>query len=174
MKYVALALYVGTIVAANAMTAYWGLVPVGFGLVATAGTYAAGFALLARDLVHRTAGTRWALAAVGVGIVLSWFLATPALAAASAAAFAIAELVDLVIFARLRERGFARAAIGSNVVSAPLDTVVFLAVAGFPITWPVVVGQLLVKIVWATLVPLALYVGGRRAVLREPVHAEGA
>lgn len=173
-KAAAIGAYVATIIAANVMTAHWGLVPVGFGLAATAGTYAAGFALLARDIVHRVAGPRFALAAIGVGVLLSWFLADPHIALASAAAFTAAELADFLVFSRLREHGFIRAAAASNLVSAPIDTLAFLAIAGFPITVPVVAGQLLAKIAWATLVPLALYAGGRRAVLREPVHAEGA
>ena len=44
--------YAASIVAANYLTAHYGLVPAGFGLLVTAGTYAAGFALLARDFVQ--------------------------------------------------------------------------------------------------------------------------
>lgn len=160
------AVYVAAIVLANVMTARLGLVPVGFGLVVTAGTFAAGFALLARDFVQERGGVRLVLAGILLGAILSAVLATPALALASAVAFLAAELADLLIFTRLRSRGFVPAAIASNVVAAPIDTVAFLAIAGFPITWPVVLGQLVGKVVWATLVPLALWVGGRRALLR--------
>jgi uncharacterized PurR-regulated membrane protein YhhQ (DUF165 family) len=170
----ALTAYTATVVLANVATAHWGLVPVGFGLVVTAGTYAAGLALLARDFVHRYGGPWWALVGVAAGSVLSWVLATPQLALASAAAFTLAELADLIVFSRLRRRGFVRAAAASNAIGAPIDTVVFLAIAGFPIAAPVVAGQLVGKLLWATAVPLALYVGGRRAVLRQPVNSEGA
>ena len=164
---VALGVYVATIVAANVMTAHLGLVGVGFGLKVTAGTFAAGFALVARDFVHRYGGTWWALAGVAVGIAISAVLASPALALASAVAFGAAELVDLVVYQRLAFRnGFVPAVIASNVVSAPIDTVLFLAIAGFPVTWQAVLGQFLAKLVWATLVPLALYVVASRAVLR--------
>ena len=71
------AAYAAAIASANMLTAHFGLVPVGFGLMVTAGTYAAGFALLARDFVQRYAGIWWALVGVLVGIVLSWVLATP-------------------------------------------------------------------------------------------------
>lgn len=171
---IALAAHTASIVLANVMTARFGLVPVGFGLMVTAGTYAAGFALLARDFVHRYGGWQWALVGLAMGAALSWFLSTPALALASAAAFGLAELADLAVFSKLRKRGFGRAALASNIVGAPIDTVVFLAIAGFPLTWPIILGQFIGKVLWATIVPLALYVGGRRALFREPVYAQGA
>lgn len=149
--------YVAAIVAANVLTQRFGMVPVGFGLLVTAGTYAAGFALLARDFVHRLAGIRWVWVGIALGVGLSWFLASPALALASAAAFGIAEVADLVVFVWLRPNGFIRAAWWSNVVSAPVDTVVFLAIAGFPLTWELFVGQLIGKLLWATAVPLLAY-----------------
>jgi len=43
--------FLGLVVAANVLTSTYGLVPAGFGLTATAGTWAAGLVLLARDLV---------------------------------------------------------------------------------------------------------------------------
>lgn len=153
----ALAVYIGAIVAANVLTQRYGLVPVGFGLVTTAGTYAAGFALLARDFVHRYAGVVWVFVGIAVGIALSWWLASPALAIASAAAFGIAELVDLLVFVWVRPRGFITAAGLSNLVSAPIDTVAFLAIAGFPITLATVAGQIVGKLLWATALPLAVY-----------------
>lgn len=162
----ALVLHAAAIAAANWATATFGLVPVGFGLLVTAGTFAAGFAFLARDLVHRLGGLRWALVGLALGVLLSWILSTPALALASAVAFALAELADLAVFARLRRRGFVRAAAASNAVAAPIDTIAFLVLAGFPVTAPTVVGQLIGKLVWATALPLAIYVlaRGRRRV----------
>lgn len=171
----ALAAHVGSIVGANVMTANLGLVHVGFGLLVTAGTFAAGFALLARDFVHRYGGVRLALVGIGVGALLSWFMSTPALAVASTVAFAGAELVDLAIFSPARERfGFAVGALASNVVSAPLDTVIFLHLAGFGIAADAVAGQFVAKVVWATAIPLAIYIGARCAVLRQPLHLGGA
>ena len=51
-----LALYVASIVAANVLIVTVGLVPVGFGLLAPAGVYAAGFTLTLRDLDPGRAG----------------------------------------------------------------------------------------------------------------------
>jgi uncharacterized PurR-regulated membrane protein YhhQ (DUF165 family) len=161
------AFYAAAIVAANVLTQFYGMVPVGFGLLVTAGTYAAGLALLARDFVHRYANVWWVFGGIAAGIALSWFLASPALALASAAAFAIAELVDLVVYLLARRRGFFVAAAASNLVSAPLDTVVFLLIAGFPLTWETFTGQLVGKLLWATAVPLLIFAGVKYAVLRK-------
>jgi hypothetical protein len=148
-------------------------VPVGFGLLVTAGTYAAGAALLVRDFLHRAAGVGWVLAGIGVGGIVSWWASSPALAVASVAAFGASELADLAVFTPLRSTGFIRASAASNLISAPIDTFAFLLIAGFPLTAPVVIGQLVGKLLWATAVPLALYAGGRRAVLRQPSNAAG-
>lgn len=171
---IAVGAYAAAIVAANVITNNFGVVPVGFGLFAVAGTYAAGFALLARDFVHKYAGARWAVGGVIFGAFGSWFLASPTLALASAAAFLVAELVDLLVYTRVRRRGFIKAASISNLVSAPLDTVVFLLIAGFPLTLETLTGQMVGKLLWATAVPLFIYWTVSRALLRESVHPKSA
>lgn len=140
-----LAAYIGSIVAANWMTATFGLVGIGFGLAVTAGTFAAGAALIARDGVQVSAGRVVALVAIVVGAAMSWWLSTPALAVASGIAFLVSELVDLGVFTPLRERSIAAAVLVSSIVSAPVDTVLFLHLAGFPLTWQAAAGQFLVK-----------------------------
>ena len=163
-RVLALAAYVATIVAANAMTDRFGLVPIGFGLMVTAGTFAAGFALIARDWVQVTSGRVVALAAVAVGAVLSWWLASPALAVASGIAFAVSELVDFAVFTPLRERSLPTAVIVSSLVSAPVDTVLFLWLAGFGVTWQAVLGQFAVKTALALLVAAGIATRERRTV----------
>lgn len=153
----ALVSYVSVVVVANIMTDRMGLLPVGFGLLVPAGTYAAGAALLARDFVHRYGGRYWSIGAIVVAAMLSWFMSSPGIAVASVAAFLIAEIIDLIVFVALRPRGFVRAALASNVVAAPLDTFVFLTLAGFPLTIETMLGQMIGKIVWATILPLAIY-----------------
>lgn len=170
----ALAAYVACIVGANMLTNAYGMVPVGFGLAATAGTYAAGLALLARDVVQDTAGRLAVVAAIGVGAALSVWLSTPELALASGAAFLIAELADMAVYTPLRKRGWARAVFASNVVGSTVDTLVFLFLAGFPVTVLAVSGQMAGKLLWATLVPVLVVLVVRRVVLRQPVNAEGA
>jgi uncharacterized PurR-regulated membrane protein YhhQ (DUF165 family) len=167
---VALAVYIGSILAANYLTEHYGLVGVGFGLVVTAGTFAAGFALFARDFVHQYGGIKVVLAAIGVGTVVSWLIASPQIAIASGVAFAGAELVDLAVFAKTRGAfGFIPAIATSNIVAVPVDTILFLWIAGFGVTANAVAGQVVAKLVWATAVPLALY--ACYAVSRKPVRA---
>lgn len=147
--------FIACIALANWLTATFGLIPVGFGLVATAGTYAAGLTFVFRDLIHEAGGRRLAIAAIVTGALLSWFVASPALAVASGVTFLIAEMFDLAVYVPLRKRGLLIAVLVSNVVGFTLDTFLFLHLAGFPITAPVVAGQLVAK---ATMTALGLAV----------------
>lgn len=164
--------YLSTVVAANWLTARYGFMPVGFGLMATAGTYAAGLAFVARDTVQDTSGRALTLIALAIAGALSWYLATPALAIASTAAFAASELADMAIYTPLRRRGYVRAALASNLAGSVVDTVLFLWLAGFGLAALVVAGQLVGK-AWATLA-VVLPVVVIRAVLRNRVRTQGA
>lgn len=170
-KWLAIGAYLATIVAANWLMAHYGLVPIGFGLMATAGTYAAGLAFVARDLVQDVAGRGAVLAALAAGAVLSWFLSTPALALASAVAFGLSELADMAVYTPLRRRGYVRAAVASNLLGTVVDTVAFLSLAGFGLAPLIVAGQLVGK-TWVTVVVVGLVVMAR-ALLRNRVRAQG-
>ncbi|MBQ1164845.1 VUT family protein, partial [Streptomyces sp. A73] len=78
---------------------------VGPGLLAPAGVYAVGVALVLRDLAREAAGRAAILAAIAVGAARSWVLATPELAVASTAAFALSETLDFAVYEPLRRRG---------------------------------------------------------------------
>ncbi|SFK32007.1 hypothetical protein SAMN05216467_2871 [Cellulomonas sp. KH9] len=165
---------------ANYLTTRLGFVPVGFGLSATAGTFAAGAALALRDVTQDSLGRRGVLAVVVAGAGLSFLLADPFIALASAAAFLLSELADFAVYtplrrrSRLGDRRWAAAVIASNVVGAVVDTVVFLTVAfGAAAVLPATPGQLVGK-AWATVAFLAVGWAVSRAVLRESVHAERA
>lgn len=126
-----LAGFIGCVVAANWLTERYGFVPVGLGFQATAGTYAAGLAFGLRDALHEHS-RRLVLAAIAVGAVVSWWIA-PALAVASAVAFAVSELADFAVYDPLRDRAWPLAVAASNLVGAAVDTALFLWIAGFPI-----------------------------------------
>lgn len=166
--------YVGTVVLANWVTSHFGLVAAGFALLVPAGTYAAGLALGLRDLLQDAAGVRWVLVAIGVGTAVSFVVADPHIAAASGIAFLLAELADLAVYTPLRERGWRRAVVASNAVGAVVDTLLFLSIAGLPLTGQSVGGQLLVKAVWCTAAVLLAGEVWRRVVSREPVVEAGA
>lgn len=165
--------YITAIAAANWLTARHGLVPVGFGLTTTAGTFAAGAALLMRDLVQDTLGRTWVLAGIALGALLTW-ATSPALAVASATAFLLAEAADMAAYTPLRERGWARAVLASNAVGAVVDTLAFLWLAGFPVTTSAVGGQLAGKLAWATALPVAAVLVTRQVRRAVSRHAVGA
>ncbi|CAM5237474.1 VUT family protein [Streptomyces griseomycini] len=154
-------LYIGTIVSANWATAHFGFLSVGFGLSATAGTFLAGGALLARNLVQDAYGRTTALVLMTVGTCLSAFTAPAALVVASAAAFAFSELADMAVYTPLRRSYWARAILPACLVGALVDTVLFLAIAGFPI-WSAVPGQMVGK-AWAVFLPVAAVTAFRAA-----------
>lgn len=169
----ALTAYALAVLAANWLTDRHGMVPVGFGLTVTAGTYAAGLALLARDAVQDTLGRRWARLGIAAGAAATLAI-SPSLAIASAAGFAAAESADMAVYTRLRAGGWGRAALVSGVVGAVVDTAVFLYLAPFPFTWPAFAGQLVGKALWATALPVLAVLTARRwrrAVRRHPVGA---
>ena len=134
------------ILAANFVTTRYGVVPVGFGLMATAGTYFAGLTFVLRDSLQDAAGKSWTLAMIAAGAALSFLLADPFIALASAVAFLLAEVSDLAVYTPLRKRGYIRAAIASNVVGSFVDTIAFLTIAGFPIQ-EALAGQMIGKLV---------------------------
>ena len=154
-------MFLGCVVAANWLTNRYGFVPVGFGLTATAGTYAAGLSFGVRDALHE-AGGRWiVLAAIVAGAGLSAFV-SPSLALASGVAFLVAETADLAVYEPLRRRRWVSAVIASNVVGSLVDTVVFLHLAGFPIR-DAIAGQMVGKaLMIAPALMVVRWVRGRR------------
>lgn len=149
------ATYIATIVAANLLTAHLDLVHLG-PVVVTAGTFAIGLSFVARDALHEATRRRIVIAAIVVGAAISGALSPAQLAVASGATILVAELADMAVFTRLRERTRLGAWIASNVVAAPIDSLLFLWLAGFPIAgwW----GQTLVKVVVGVATPLLLAV----------------
>lgn len=125
----ALAAYLATIPAANWLIAHVGVVPVGFGQVAPAGVYMAGLALVLRDLAREVAGRAWVIAAMAAGVALSYVLADPALATASAVAFAVAESLDYGAYEPLRRRNLTAAVGLAAAVGLVADSLLFLSLA---------------------------------------------
>jgi queuosine precursor transporter len=152
--------YIGCIVAANWATDRYGLVPVWPGLLATAGTYAAGLALLTRDGVQELLGWRGVAAGIALGGLISWFTSNPQLAVASASAFLVSEVLDTLVYTPLRRRSRPGAILASNTAGALVDSLVFLTLAGFGLA--PLAGQMVGKVLWATAVPVALIWAWRR------------
>lgn len=152
--------YLATIVAANWAITRYGLVPVGFGLTAPAGVYFAGLAFTLRDLLHETAGRVPVLLAIAAGAALSFAVADPRLAIASAAAFGLSELADLAVYQPLRRRRWLAAVAASNAVGLVVDSALFLWLAFGSLAF--LPGQIVGK-AWMTALAVTLIAAGRAA-----------
>lgn len=148
----ALALFIASILAANVAIETFGVVPVGFGLMAPAAVYVVGVTLLLRDLVQERFGARTTLVAVLAGAVLSAAV-SPQLAVASGVAFALSETLDLAVYTPLRRRNLLGAVAASNAVGLVVDSLVFLTLAFGSLAF--LPGQIVGK-TWASLVGLVL------------------
>lgn len=152
------------ILAANYVTSLYGMIPVGFGLMATAGTYFAGASFVLRDSLQDAFGKRATLAVIFAGALVSFLVADPLIALASAVAFGLSELADFAVYTPLRKRGYIRAAITSNVVGSFIDTIAFLTIAGFPL-WAALPGQMVGKlaVTAVAVIAVAIYRAQRKA-----------
>ena len=103
-------------------------IPVGFGWAAPSGVLAIGVALAIRDYLQRRVGIRLVLVAIAFGVALS-YLINPAVAFASAVAFALGELADLAVFTPLARRRPSLAVFVSGVIGGLVDSFVFLQLA---------------------------------------------
>jgi uncharacterized PurR-regulated membrane protein YhhQ (DUF165 family) len=99
----------------------------------TWGAFSYPFSFLVTDLSNRRFGTQGARRVVYAGfvlaVVLSVILATPRIAIASGSAFLVAQLLDISIFARLRDKAWWMPPFVSSVISSGLDTAIFFSVA---------------------------------------------
>lgn len=134
----ALVAFVLTIPLANWMIGHLGtvcvpdgpcLIPVAPGLTAPSGVIMAGLALILRDLVQRRLGIAAGIGALLAGSALSAALAPPSLVLASAAAFLLSELADLVVYTPLQRRRFVLAVLLSSAIGLVVDSAVFLQLA---------------------------------------------
>lgn len=157
---VALALFVASIPLAN-----WTLDRYGFRDVWLLGPVASGvvwvgLAFVARDVVQLTLGKVITLAAIAAGVVLSVILADPGLAAASAWAFCLSELLDFVIYTPLAARRFLAAVLISSVAGSFLDSALFLRIAfgSFHGWWQLAVAK---SVIVCLAAPVAWYVRKR-------------
>jgi uncharacterized PurR-regulated membrane protein YhhQ (DUF165 family) len=157
--------YVATIFAANLMIQHLGKWPVGFGLMAPAGVYAAGIALTLRDIVQVTLNRRAVIIAILAGAGLS-YLVSPKFAAASAAAFLLSELADFAVYTPLERKSWLGAVALSNTVGLAVDSLLFLWLAFGSLAF--LPGQIVGK-AWMTLLAVLLLALVRHAVLsRKP------
>jgi hypothetical protein len=123
-----LALFIGCIVAANWAIAQFGIIPVGFGLMAPAGVLFVGLTFTFRDLAQDRLGRWWIVGAVVLGAALS-YLVSPVFALASGVTFLVSELADFLVYTPLRDKHWLGAVAASNTVGLVVDSILFLLLA---------------------------------------------
>jgi uncharacterized PurR-regulated membrane protein YhhQ (DUF165 family) len=162
--------YFASIVGANWMIGHVGhqaapnaphTLPVGFGLTAPSGVYLVGVILVLRDYMQWAVGKTAALAVLAGGIAVSYMIADPLIAVASAAAFAISELLDFALFTWISPR-WSRAVLAGGIAGAIADSVVFLLVAFGSLAF--VEGQIVGKLYGVA--AAAAIIGARRSRLQ--------
>jgi uncharacterized PurR-regulated membrane protein YhhQ (DUF165 family) len=84
-----------------------------------------GFTFVVRDYAQRRIG-RLILPAMLLGGIISWYMATPEIAAASMAAFLSSELIDWGMYT-FSGQPFSRRILLSSAVSTPVDSLIFLS-----------------------------------------------
>ena len=130
-------LYLATIPAANWMISNTGTqfflggphtIPVGFGYNAPSGVLMIGAAMFLRDAVQNIYGKKTTTIAIVIGVLLS-YLVNPAVATASAVAFACGEMADFFVYTKLRDRTLVGAVISSDIIGGFIDSFLFLQIA---------------------------------------------
>lgn len=115
--------------------------PLGLADYLTWGAFTYPFTFLVNDLTNRRLGPWRTRQVVYIGfalaVLLSAAFATPRIALASGTAFLAAQLLDVAVFSRLRQRAWWLPPLASGFVSSALDTVVFfsLAFSGTGLPW---------------------------------------
>lgn len=123
-----LAVYVALIAGVNWLFDVTPLVNLPGGEVWSPAALVVGFVFVVRDFAQRQVG-HYVLLGMLAGIVISWLMASPQLALASAIAFAVGETADWALYS-LTKKPFSQRILLSSLLGAPLDSLVFLSLIG--------------------------------------------
>lgn len=141
--------YMALIVGVNYAFAVTPLVELPGGQLWPPASLVVGFVFVVRDFAQRRVGHH-VLWAMFVGCAISWYTASPQLAFASAAAFAVGELADWALYT-FTSKPFSQRILLSSLLGAPLDSLVFLLLLGLASFWGIVIMSMS-KLVGALLV----------------------
>ncbi|MGD9332429.1 MAG: VUT family protein [Desulfobacterales bacterium] len=167
----AMSIYIGAVLAAN-YTAMWFIPLPIFGKVSV-GTLIFGITFTQRDRVHRYGrkAVYGMILAAAVGMVLeSLFLEVPwRIILASFIAIVLSEAADTEIYHKLLHRSWLQRVTGSNLISIPLDSILFNLIAFLGVFQ----GPLLVAIIFGEIVT-KFTTGALAALWRAPRQIENA
>ena len=141
----AFTVYVAAIILSNWLITHVGipvghgthLTPVGFGLYAPSGVWAAAVSFPARDITQRLGGRWLGVAAILIGAAVSWRISDPHIAVASGVTYLCSEGADMAVYTPMQAgaralsvRWFVVAVLASGCVAIVVDSVLFLHLAG--------------------------------------------
>lgn len=134
----AFAVYVAAIIGSNWLITHAGipaghgthLTPVGFGLLAPSGVWAAAVSFPARDVTQRLGGRWLGVIAILAGAGISYLISSPVIAVASGVTYLCSEGADMAVYTPLQKRWFVPAVFASGCVAIVVDSVLFLHLAG--------------------------------------------
>jgi uncharacterized PurR-regulated membrane protein YhhQ (DUF165 family) len=149
MRYFNTILYIAAIVAVNWAFIVVPPIPIPGGALWPPVSLLVGFVFVLRDFAQREIG-HYVLAAMGLGVVASYFMASPEVAMASATAFVISELVDWAVYS-FTGRPLSQRILFSSLLATPIDSAVFLAMVGF-FSWVGVIAMTVSKLAGAVIV----------------------
>lgn len=102
----------------------------------TYGAFTYPIAFLITDLTNRQFGPKYARRVVAagfvVGVAFSWYASVPRIAIASGLAFLFGQLLDIMVFNRLRRQAWWRAPLVASLFGSVLDTTMFFSFAFAP------------------------------------------
>jgi len=124
--------------------------------------WAAAATFPARDITQRLGGRWLGIAAIIAGAVISWKISDPRIAVASGLTYLCSESADFAVYTPLQRRWFVPAVVISGLIAAVVDSLLFLRLAGIPMTATIVGGLILGK-VWVQLAAGPIAWGLRRA-----------
>jgi uncharacterized PurR-regulated membrane protein YhhQ (DUF165 family) len=148
-RYRSTLLYVALIVSVNYGFTALPLVKLPDGTLWPPMSLAVGFIFVVRDFAQREIGHKVLLAML-TGAALSYGMAAPYVAVASAAAFLVSELMDWLIYS-LTRRPLSQRILYSSLLATPLDSAVFLYGIG-AFSWLGVITMTASKLVGAVIV----------------------
>lgn len=141
--------YLASIVVVNFAFSMLPMIELPFDQSIPIGTFLVGFIFVLRDYAQREIGA-WVYLAMLAGVLLSYVMADPFVAVASAVAFALSEIIDALVFTYTKKPMRDRVLL-SSAVSTPVDSAVFLLMLGF-FNWLGLVIMICVKMIGAVIV----------------------
>lgn len=155
-------IYVGLIVLANLFGSLW-ILHLPFGISGPAGVFFIAPIFTLRDRIQLTKGVKYVYGLIVTGAVVSLLIgllsglhALERVAMAGLIAYVVSELMDTLIFSKMKQ-SIVKRILGSNVVSTALDSLLFITI-GFGFIPMMIIGQWFLKMAVSTaVIPVTLY-----------------